>query len=153
VWYRLIQEAMIAAGATARADGGLTLTEGDWPPNAATTPKPQAENPVLPDWIIAPAAVETRPEQPINPSKLGGAKALPGDFTTDDDNRAAMDRGTRLHLLLEHLPNHPPAEWPRIASALLPDTPDCAELLAEAAAVITQHPALFSVDSLAEAPL
>ena len=153
VWYRLIQEAMIAAGATARADGGLTLAEGEWPANAVAVPKSKAENPVLPGWVSTPAAVENRPAQPLSPSNLGGAKALPGDSTSDDDNRASMDRGTRLHLLLEHLPNHAPADWPQIATALLPNAPDCTDLLAEASAVITQHPTLFGPDALAEAPL
>ena len=31
VWYRLIQEAMVAAGAAPQPDGGLRLAEGDWP--------------------------------------------------------------------------------------------------------------------------
>jgi ATP-dependent helicase/nuclease subunit A len=89
VWYRLIQEAMVAAGATAGSGGGLTLTEGEWPPNAATAPKADLPHPVLPPWVITDAAPENRPEQPLNPSNLGGAKALPGDYTADDDNRAA----------------------------------------------------------------
>ena len=153
VWYRLIQEAMVAAGAVADGGGGLRLAEGDWPPNATAVSVPQAESLVLPGWVNTHAAVENRPEQPLNPSKLGGAKALPGDFTVDDDNRAAMDRGTRLHMLLEHLPHHPFADWPQLATALLPDAPDTAALLAEAAAVITEHPQLFAPGTLAEAPL
>jgi ATP-dependent helicase/nuclease subunit A len=64
-----------------------------------------------------------------------------------------MDRGTRLHMLLEHLPHHPFADWPQLATALLPDAPDTAALLAEAAAVITEHPQLFAPGTLAEAPL
>jgi ATP-dependent helicase/nuclease subunit A len=105
--------------------------------------------------VQAAAAVEDRPNQPLNPSDLGGAKALPGDFTTDDDNREAKDRGTRLHLLLEHLPNHPPQDWPALADALIPGAPDCGELLAEAQAVLTDpdFARLFGPDALAEAPV
>ena len=54
-----------------------------------------------------------------------------------------MLRGTRLHLLMEHLPAHPASDWPRIARAILsgaegglPDDPTLAALIDEAAAVI-----------------
>ncbi|MGB3278800.1 MAG: double-strand break repair helicase AddA [Pseudorhodobacter sp.] len=155
VWYRLIQEAMLAAGASKLPDGGLRLAEGDWPADIGPTTKAAAQTVTLPAWVQAAAAVEDRPKQPLNPSDLGGAKALPGDFTTDDDNREAKDRGTRLHLLLEHLPDHPPQDWPALADALIPGAPDCGELLAEAQAVLT-HPdfaRLFGPDALAEAPV
>jgi ATP-dependent helicase/nuclease subunit A len=155
VWYRLIQEAMLAAGASKLPDGGLRLAEGDWPADIGPTTKAPAETVTLPAWVQAAAAVEDRPNQPLNPSDLGGAKALPGDFTTDDDNREAKDRGTRLHLLLEHLPNHPPQDWSALTGALLNGAPDGAELLAEARTVLT-HPdfaRLFSPDALAEAPI
>ncbi|WP_022703346.1 double-strand break repair helicase AddA [Pseudorhodobacter ferrugineus] len=155
VWYRLIQEAMAQAGATLQPDGGLRLAEGVWPDDIGPQVKMQAASVALQDWVLHPAPVESRPDQPLNPSQLGGAKALPGDYTADDDNRAAMDRGTRLHLLLEHLPNHPAADWPAFATGLMPDAPDRAELLAEAQAVLT-HPdfvALFGPDALAETPI
>jgi ATP-dependent helicase/nuclease subunit A len=153
VWYRLIQEAMGHIGATARVDGGLTFAEGVWPPNAPHAPQVRAETLVLPAWINAAAKVESRANQPLNPSNLGGAKALPGDYTLDDDNRAAMDRGTRIHLLLEYLPDHPASDWPQIAAALLPNAPDRAALLDEVATTITQHPDLFTPDALTEAPV
>jgi ATP-dependent helicase/nuclease subunit A len=155
VWYRLIQEAMVAAGAAPQPDGGLRLAEGEWPANTGPTLPKHSAAMLLPNWVQCPAAVENRPDQPVNPSGLGGAKALPGDFTTDDDNRAAMDRGTRLHLLLEHLPNHPAPDWPALASALMPDAPDRAELLVEAQAVLTNPDVadLFGPDALAEAPI
>ena len=57
--------------------------------------------------------------------------------------------------MLEHLPNHPAADWPAFAAALMPDAPDRDALLAEAQAVLT-HPdfaALFGPDTLAEAPI
>lgn len=155
VWYRLVQEAMESAGAAPQPDGGLRLAEGVWPPDIGPSSKPQPTKLALPAWVNLPAAVENRPDQPLNPSNLGGAKALPGDFTPDDDNRAAKDRGTRLHMLLEHLPNHPAADWPVFAAALLPDAPDRAQLLAEAETVL-KHPdfaALFGPDALAEAPI
>ncbi|MGO4906875.1 double-strand break repair helicase AddA [Pseudorhodobacter sp. W20_MBD10_FR17] len=155
VWYRLIQEAMVAAGATNATGGGLRLAEGEWPEDIGPTARPVVETLALPAWVQAHAAVENRPDQPLNPSNLGGAKALPGDFTTDDDNRAAKDRGTRLHVLLEQLPNHPPTDWPMLAGPLLAGAPDAAELLAEAQTVLT-NPAfadLFGPQAIAEAPI
>jgi len=155
VWYRLIQEAMVAAGATLQPDGGLRLAEGDWPADIGPQIKPQVTGTELPDWVLAPATLESRPDQPLNPSNLGGAKALLGDFTSADDNRDAMDRGTRIHQLLEHLPDHPAADWPTFAAALMPDAPDRDALLAEVQSVLN-HPdfaALFGPDTLAEAPI
>ena len=155
VWYRLIQEAMVAAGAIAGADGSLTLAEGNWPPDLGAQPRAAVETKLLPAWVSAPAPDAPRPEQPRNPSDLGGAKALPGDYTTDDDNRAAMDRGTRLHLLLEHLPNHPPERWESLANTLLQGSADTSILLAEAKAILTNpdFSALFAPGTLAEAPI
>ncbi|RUS59565.1 double-strand break repair helicase AddA [Pseudorhodobacter sp. E13] len=155
VWYRLIQEAMTAAGAVAGPDGSLVLAEGDWPPDLGVQPRKTVAAKALPAWVSAPAPDAPRPVQPRNPSDLGGAKALAGDYTTDDDNRAAMDRGTQVHLLLEHLPNHPQESWPALADAMLQGSPDSAALLAEARAVLTQpaFSALFAPGTLAEAPI
>lgn len=89
----------------------------------------------------------------ISPSDLGGAKALPGEQGLDED--AAKSRGSRLHLLLEHLPGQPNESWPQLAQNLLQDAADSAELLAEAQAVLNQ-PALapvFAAEALAEVPL
>ena len=46
---------------------------------------------------------------PINPSALGGAKALPGEAGLDEET--ALRLGTGLHLLLEHLPLWPRETW------------------------------------------
>ena len=61
----------------------------------------------------------------------------------EPDREAAKLRGTRLHLLLEHLPGSDRTDWPSLASAALagaegglPDPAELAELLAEAEAVI-----------------
>lgn len=47
-----------------------------------------------------------------------------------------MARGTDLHLLLEHLPEAPMADWPGIAAVLIPDAAARASLLEEARKVI-----------------
>lgn len=153
VWYSLVRDAMTAAGALPTDDGGLVLADGDWPapqgPARIDRPPPEP----LPGWALHPAPPVTRPDPPLSPSNLGGAKALPGEAGLDE--AAALARGTALHLLLEHLPGQPPADWPALAASLLPDCPDRAALLAEAGAVLSD-PALaplFAPGTLAEVPV
>jgi ATP-dependent helicase/nuclease subunit A len=65
----------------------------------------------------------------------------------------AKQRGTDLHLLLEHLPGRARADWPRVAAGLLAAGPDyIGQVLSEATAVL-DDPALatlFAEDALAE---
>ena len=128
---------------------GLRLSWGDWPAEAES-PAPDAAVPVAaPDWALRMAPPAPDFVGPVTASGLGGAKVLAG--TSAGDRDAAMLRGTRLHLLLEHLPAHPASDWPRIARAILsgaegglPDAPDMADLLDEAHAVLSA-PALTQV--------
>jgi ATP-dependent helicase/nuclease subunit A len=161
VWYDLIRDGLARVGAEATPDGGLVLVEGDWTPMVKDAPDVAASlaPPALPDWALRPAPDAPRTGGPITPSGLGGAKALPGDTGPEEDNpalvEALMDRGSRLHLLLERLPLHPETDWPLLAQRLLPSAPDADDLLAEAAAVIrAPHLAhLFGPDTLAEVEL
>jgi len=121
----------------------------------------------LPGWATRAAPVAPRPVAPVSPSRLGGAKLLPGDIDPDeDDGRGsvlgpgssgddALSRGTALHLLLEHMPATDPARWPALAASLIDDPALCADLLAEAAGVLAD-PALarlFTGDALTEVAL
>jgi ATP-dependent helicase/nuclease subunit A len=135
---------------------GLRLEGGDWPeadvPAAAALPatSPTAMRP-LPDWATAPAPPEARPAQPISPSDLGGAKALPGEDGAEA--AAAQARGIALHRLLEHLPTAG-ADATGLAARVLAPWPAAqrATLLAEAQAVLAD-PALaplFAPGTLAE---
>ncbi|MBF6842185.1 PD-(D/E)XK nuclease family protein, partial [Acinetobacter baumannii] len=79
------------------------------------------------------------------------AAALPEGVEADP--AAAMLRGTRLHLLLEHLPGTPAGDWPATARAILaggegglPDAQELDDLLAEAREVI-EAPELTAVMS------
>ena len=104
----------------------------------------------LPHVFSVPAASYQPPPSTLSPSDLGGAKALPGDQGLDEVQAKA--RGSRLHLLLEHLPNVPTENWDQITQNLLRDAEDRDELMAEALAVI-QNPelaAIFAPDTLAE---
>lgn len=149
-WYDLIEAGLIAAGAVARTGGGLTYAEGIWPPVAPGQSPAAPAAVLLPAWAQSPAPTAPHAIKPLSPSDLGGAKVLPSD--SDGDTDAAKLRGTRLHLLLEHLPRHPAADWPDIASALLGDAPEKPDLLEEAATVLraphlTQ---IFQPDALTE---
>ena len=76
------------------------------------------ETPELPDWLAHTAPTAKVRKKPLSPSDLGGAKALPSESDGMDED-AAMRRGSLIHLLLEHLPNKPQAEWDRFSQNLL----------------------------------
>ncbi len=127
----------------------------------------------LPRWIDGPAPPAPEPAPILTPSELGGAKVVaqgapdapaPGDADAEMEAEAAKARGTRIHLLLEHLPAGQPGDWPALARHLLaaealPD-PEIAALLDEAARVLTDpalaallaRPALAEVDLVARHP-
>jgi ATP-dependent helicase/nuclease subunit A len=144
-WYHLIADGMAALGAVPQPDGGLTLGFGDW---SAVVDRPTADPapaPTLPDWAGRPAPPAVSLRSAMSPSNLGGAKALPGEGTAEN----LLEQGTLLHRLLEHLPRHPPDEWPAIAGSI-----GAEGLLPEAAAVI-EDPGLahlFGPGSRAEVP-
>ncbi len=148
-WYKLVQQGMQAAGFEAIADGALRHSFGDWPDPVANESLTQPKPTELPLWASQPAAAPDRPAQLLSPSDLGGAKVMPGEVDGSGED-AAKARGTALHLLLEHLPNAPRADWPALATALIPDPTQCAALLPEADAVLTTLPHIFAPEALAE---
>lgn len=136
---------------------GLRVAVGDWQAgNLAAAGAPASGPAALPDWITRPAIPPQDPPGPVSPSKLGGAKALPGD--SGPDEASALRRGRQLHLLLEHLPDYPAASWHALAPDLLRMGEDPAEdaeaedLLAEATGVLTNPDLafLFAPETLAE---
>ena len=141
-WHVRISEGMARVGATLGPAGELVHAFGIWPANGAVQ-VPKAADAVLPDWTKTVVVQPVERPGPISPSDLGGAKALPGEAGQDVD--IAMARGGRLHVLLEHLPAHAPADWAAIAAALHAD-----DLLTEARRVLERHPALFAPGTLAE---
>ncbi|MFH5775136.1 double-strand break repair helicase AddA [Paracoccus sp. NGMCC 1.201697] len=128
------------------------LSFGNWPETAPETVHVERSMPVEPGWLRAdpPAAPEKR--RPVAATSLGGAKVMVAQG--QGDAAAAMLFGTRLHLLLEHLPGHDPAAWPGIARDVLadaegglPEPVALAGLLDEAREVLTA-PALSAVFDL-----
>ncbi|MEM7088800.1 MAG: double-strand break repair helicase AddA [Pseudomonadota bacterium] len=156
-WYQMVEAAMDKAGAVELPGSGIhRLAHGDWD-GLPIVASGQTDDYVmdLPPLFQHPAA-DLAPDAPtFSPSDLGGAKALPGDFGQDED--AAKLRGTRLHVLLEHLPSAARELWPQLCVAVLPDMQqaDRAELLAEATRVLTADhlQSVFAPDALAEVPV
>ena len=158
-WHDVLAEGLRAAGGvthTFALGEGLRLESGQWPTcdRAGRMDCEETAAPPLPDWATRPPAPFEPAPAPLSPSDLGGAKALPGEGAGLGEE-AARARGRHLHKLLEVLPDHPRADWPEIARALLADAEDTEALLAEAAALITD-PALahvFAPGTLAEVDL
>lgn len=128
----------------------LRLSFGDWPGEAVAAEAPEAARVALPEWARRPAPPAPDRARPVAATSLGGAKVI-GAPVEDGDPAAAMLRGTRLHLLLEHLPGMPAGDWPALARAALasgegglPDEAELADLLDEARAVI-EAPELAAV--------
>ena len=158
--------AMVAAGCT--RDHGLTETRldcgwseapvrrlsfGDWPavaPTAEATPPRPAEK--LPDWLTTPAPRQPHAPGPIAATALGGDKVLAAaDHATQapGDRDAALLAGTRLHLLLEHLPDLPPQDWPARAADLLAGAEGGLPTAAEIAALLDELAEITQAESLA----
>ncbi len=167
-WYGLIRDGLAAMGAEAHVPQtlgwdygpGLRFDHLTWPEPAGrqdtATGAASAEPP--PAWLAEPALRPDPAPAPLSPSALGGAKALPGE--AGQDEAAALRRGTLLHLLLQHLPGRPDADWPTLAAGLLrgagcDDPAETDTLFAEAHRVLTD-PALahiFGPEALAEVEL
>lgn len=142
-WYDLIRAGAERMGAVAGSEGRLVHEFGDWPEGKTVSDMAEsAPEAPLPAWLRQPAPEALRPAKPLSPSALGGAKVLFGEG--EGEPEMAKERGTALHLLLEHLPDAPQADWPMIARGLIADDGLRDALLAEAARVITA-PALASV--------
>ncbi|SDD63646.1 double-strand break repair helicase AddA [Ruegeria marina] len=155
-WYSMVADAMARAGA-AQVEGQdfLRLEHGEWERAQLTEARTlNTGTQPLPDWVhhLAPERIEIKP---VSPSDLGGAKALPGEAGLDEE--AAKLRGTRLHLLLEHLPPVDQTAWAEICARLLPDMQEAerSKLLAEAHAVLTspELAPVFAAGTLAEVPV
>ncbi len=154
-WYQRIEAAMKRAGAV-REDGVLRLSHGDWTGPDPIRPAPQDRHvPPLPGFMRHPPAPPPPRRATVSPSDLGGAKALPTDAGQDEE--AALLHGTRVHRLLELLPDIPCTQWAQAAANILPDAPPQARAaaLSEARTVLTAaHLAhVFGPGSLAEVAL
>ncbi len=135
------------------------LSFGDWPLSAPEQLRVAPVSVTAPDWLRAAPPPMPAKRRPIAATSLGGAKVIAGgDGDGDGDaGAAAMLFGTRLHLLLEHLPGRDGADWPDIARDVLadaegglPEPAALAHLLDEARAVLSA-PDLAEVFALPDA--
>ena len=152
-WYGLIADGLEKAGASVAEGVGEDLgpvrrhEHGVWPESGEPATGTKAASAVaLPDWALTRAPAVMAADAPLSPSRLGGAKALAGEAGLDEEE--AKRRGTWLHLLLEHLPLWPKAEWPGIAKALLTTGEDSA-LSGEIDTVLAEARAVLSSDQMA----
>lgn len=156
-WYSLVAKGMENAGAI-DIDNRLVLQNEHWPDDCAKSKDTDPVKPAaLPDWLMRPAPAAKVREKTLSPSDLGGTKALA--LETDGwDEAAAMWRGTLIHLLLEHLPNRPQADWQRFVQSILQqydnqaDSAEAKELLDIATRVLNADALkpIFAPDTLAE---
>ena len=108
-WYDIIAQGMERRGSTYAQSGDLQIkrvTHGNWD-DLEMTQAPSEELAEVPPPVFGPVKIPETPKA-LSPSDLDGAKVLPGDPGTFDPETAKA-RGTQLHLLLEHLPRHPPS--------------------------------------------
>lgn len=158
-WYQMVAQVMDSENAETLTVNGQEirrLDHGDWDAlTLSTTPEPIGHSVPLPGLFAHPAEVSPMVQPTLSPSDLGGAKTLPGDLGLDEE--AAKLRGSRIHLLLEHLPEVEQADWAAATQRILSDTPKQEqELLLSEASNVLLNPDLsmvFSPDALSEVPL
>ena len=134
------------------------LESGDWTAlkDHSQSDLPQdAQIPLEPQFMKAAPDGPSRP-QTFSASKLPGPKALAGPDGLDET--AAMRFGTKVHLLLEHLPSVAPAERFTLAQGLLSGYDEKEENVAVCAEVETvlsnkALAPLFAEDALSEVAL
>lgn len=152
-WHNIVQTGMEAAGAVSAVVDDMEIQRfehGDWSAaskSATAAPPPDVK---LPDWATKTAPAVADVLAVVSPSGLGGAKGLPGEPESSEED--LLKRGQHIHLLLEHLPAHPPGNWPEISTALLTGVEGVESLLNHARRVL-ENPALsflFGSETLAE---
>ena len=157
-WYQKVQAGLESLGASQDAAGLECRYEtGDWPQSAEDIAAEAPASAEIPPWAMSPVDPPEAEADPISPSDLAGAKALPSPLG-EPDEEVAKQRGSDVHHLLEHLPKHPKGGWQAAARGILnaeerelsaqefDDVYEEAERLLSDAEL--QH--LFSGDALAE---
>lgn len=118
-WYAQISNAMQNAGGETATSFDLTVQRhsfGNWTSGDLI----EVKNPLTEDVIAPQFDAVIPPDRPkvATPSNLKGAKTLAGDHTIETEEDA-KERGTAIHMLLEHLPLIPRDKWEQHAMSLL----------------------------------
>ncbi len=158
-WYQDVAYGMSQAGAVDQTfviGQGLRFANDGWsdlPLNQLV--KPSALTSKVPDFATIPTPQHDDPLPTLSPSDLGGAKALFGEAETTDDGMS-KERGTAIHLVLEHLPHIKPEDHRIVAQNLLgTDSPFLADAI-ETSQRLLAKPELshiFETGTLAEVPI
>ena len=160
-WHRAVQNGLIAAGAVPLEDGGVISLAYGGDERVTARPRKSVELPraELPAWATEPAPPEAQPPRPLAPSALAeDREAAP---PPSPEMKAAAERGTMIHAMLERLP--PVASEKRMEAALrwleqsagIADAGDREEIARTVCDLISddRFAALFGPGSLAEAPI
>jgi ATP-dependent helicase/nuclease subunit A len=163
-WHTRVERALVSLGAQPESDsawGQVLRYKGNVPagPVKAKAAPVALAPPAIPAWATTAAPREARPPQPLAPSAIAeDTEAAP---PPSENQRAAAQRGTFIHQLLERLA--PVAVAERHATALrwldrsagLSDATARTEIADTVCEVLSdpRFSALFGEGSLAEAPL
>ena len=153
-WYKLISQGMQAAGSVPYDENRQRFAFGVWPASHIEQSLLTSEPDQLPDWASHQPDDRPRPDQPLSPSDLGGAKVLPGEQAGLSE-LDAKQRGTALHTLLQHLPGVAQQDWVAIAQIIIPDDALRASVFPEVIALLRapELAAIFAPTTLSEVAL
>jgi len=160
-WYAQLQPLFDAAEPLDDPLWGVRREIGERPPAAPRLIVPPTAAEPLPDWTLRPIGPEPRPPRPLAPSSSGEESAADPPSAPSPELRAAAERGTLIHRLLERLPELDEAERAAAASHWLDRTAahlpaeDRREIARAALAVLadSQWAQVFGPDSLPEVPI
>lgn len=158
-WHRHVENALISIGAELVEGGGWKYSGGSAVTAKARRAKIDFPRIEVPDWAQSPAPPEARPPRPLAPSALAEDREAAPPPT--EGQRAAAERGTMVHALLERLPAVDPAVRHDAALRWLEQSagvsdPNLREEIADCVCGILSNDrfaALFCPNSLAEAPI
>jgi len=165
-WYdRLMATAQEMPGfAELKREDGSPILRFKTEQTAAVKPPEEEEEaaapPPLPDWALRAAPPESRPPNPLAPSRTEGAEQ-PVLSPLQDSDSAALRRGRLAHTLLQRLPELPEGER-RAASERYLSRPvhkleeSAVRTLADEVLAVLEHPdfaPLFGPSSRAEVPV
>ncbi len=115
-WYSHVQRAFADLPAHPHPLG--QVIEENWTGSPLVTEEDHRSDLRLPEWTNDPCEKPVLAVSTLAPSGLGGAHSIGGE---GDEN--ALQRGTDIHKLLEHLPTLPRSDWATHAASLLPGRP------------------------------
>ena len=160
-WHRAVQNGLLAAGAAPSDDGSnvVLVHAADAPVRARQHRTVEIAQAEVPAWARAAAPPEARPPRPLAPSAMAEDRepALPPSA----EMKAAAERGTIIHALLERLPAVAPDEREGAAlrwlerSAGVADSGQRSDIARCVCDIISDErfAALFGPGSLGEAPI